>query len=78
MVLLSDSNPFDSANTQIQYKKEDFSKFHALCAERTGEELTEKALISIGFMNADGFLSKGAVFFKDDCTDERTKIVGTV
>lgn len=78
MVLLSDNNPYDQPFTQIPFNKNDFSQLFELYQERTGTELTEKALISIGFINNERMISKGAVLFRDDYADERTRIVCTV
>jgi len=78
LVLLSDNNPFDQPFTQIDYDKADFKKLFDLYQERTNTELTEKALISVGFMNSSNKLSKGAILFRDDYCEERTRIVCTV
>lgn len=78
LVLLSDNNPFDKPFTQIDFKKNDFKKLFELYQERTDIALTEKALISIGFMNENHKISKGAVLFCDDYCEERTRIVCTV
>ena len=78
LVLLSASNPFDQAFTQDNFNKSDFSKLYELYKERTGTVLTEKALVSVGFMNKEKKLSKGAVLFKDGYAEERPNIVCTV
>ncbi len=78
MVLLSDSNPFDQPFTDEKLEASDFSKLFSLYQERTGVELTEKALISIGFMNNEKKLSKGALLFKDNYENERTRITCTL
>lgn len=78
LVLLSDNNPFDQPFTQKKFLPEEFKKLFELYNERVGNPLTEKALISAGFMNREKFISKGAVLFLDNYNEERTKIVCTV
>ena len=78
MVLLSDNNPFDQPFTDEKFEISEFSKLFSLYHERTGIELTEKALISIGFMNNEKNLSKGALLFKDNYEEERTRITCTL
>lgn len=78
LVLLSDSNPFDQPFTQIDFNKDDFKKLFELYQERTDTTLTKKALISIGFLNSNNKLSKGAILFRDDYNEGRTRIVCTV
>ena len=58
MVLLSDNNSFDQPFTDEKFNVSEFSKLFSLYQERTGVELTEKALISIGFMDNERNLSK--------------------
>lgn len=59
MVLLSDNNPFDQPFIDEKFENSEFSKLFSMYQERTGGELTEKALIFIGFMNNERNLSKG-------------------
>ena len=47
MVLLSDSNPFDQPFTDEKFDRVSYQKLLMLYKERTGEELTDKALISM-------------------------------
>ena len=77
MILMSDSVPFDKDNTDIPFNKSEFSKLFSVYKERTGEELTEKALYSIGFIDSKGYLRRGSLLFADDYSGERTKIVCT-
>ncbi|MCR4838036.1 MAG: putative DNA binding domain-containing protein [Eubacterium sp.] len=74
MVLLSENVPFDKPFTQRLYKKSDFRKFYDM-AEEHGAKITEKALISVGFMSADKYLSEGALLFADDYSESRTLTV---
>lgn len=78
MVLLSDSNPFDSALTQNMFERKDFSSLFDMYHEKNGSELTEKALVSVGFMSEDGRLSRGAELFRDGYDGDRTKLVCTL
>ena len=78
MVLLSDSNPFDQPFTDERFDRNSYQKLLNLYRERTGEELTDKALISAGFINNALLLSKGAELFKDNYNGERTKIICTL
>lgn len=78
MVLLSDNNPFDSAFTENRFSMSDFSSLFNMYREKNGSELTEKALVSIGFMSEDGRLSRGAELFRDNYDGERTKLVCTL
>ena len=77
LVLQSDSVPFDRAFTDTVFKPEQFTKLCQLYSDNMGAELNEKELISIGFMNTEGKLSKGAQLFADTCADERTRMVFT-
>lgn len=78
LILLSDNNPFDQPFVKEVFKKENFTKLFAIYQERTGNKLTEKALLSAGFMNKAKKLSKGAVLFSDSYNDASAKIVCTV
>ncbi|MGN0907455.1 MAG: ATP-binding protein, partial [Bullifex sp.] len=73
----SDSVPFDRDTTDIPYVKSDFSSLHAVYKEKTGEELTDRALMSIGFFDENNNLRKGAMLFSDDYKGERTEITCT-
>lgn len=77
MILMSESIPFDKDNTDITFQKSEFTKLFSIYKEMTGEELTEKALISIGFVDSKGFLKRGSLLFSDNYSGERTKIVCT-
>lgn len=77
MILLSDNAPFDQPFTQETFDFADFSELKNFCVEKNASELTEKELISIGFINGERKLSRGALFFKNDCKDELTKITAT-
>lgn len=73
MVMMSENIPYDAPFTDIPFRKKDFSKMYSVAKERS-VELTDKALISIGFMSGEKKLSKGALLFKDDCSDSVTRV----
>lgn len=76
MVLNSDNVTFDCLETDELFKKEDFKTLYSFYAEQNdGKELSEKDLISIRFMTADGYLRRGALLFRDDCQEDRTLVV---
>ncbi len=76
MILMSDHVPYDQPFTEECFVQEGYHKlFDHL--KRHGKTITEKELISIGFLSADGKLSKGALLFSDHCQDIRTKAVAT-
>ena len=77
MVLLSDNTPFDQTFTESEFNSSNFTILSETYKNKTESELTEKALISIGFMNTEKALSRGALLFADNCKDERTKITAT-
>ncbi len=77
LVLQSDNIPYDQPLTQSDFDRSNFQKLLSLHRERTGEDLSNKELISMGFMSAEGYLSKGALLFADACSDERTRMVLT-
>lgn len=67
LVLQSAKVSYDDVFTSERYCPEDFTCLRNKYAEKNnGKELTEKALISIGFMDNSLHLSKGALLFKDD------------
>lgn len=75
LVMNSEAVSYDDRLTEEVYKPEDFSLLHRYYRENNEQrKLTEKALISVGFMSSDHRLSKGALLFKDDCDDIRTLI----
>lgn len=77
LILESDSIPYDRALTGRLYQKKDFTKLFAMAKDRD-VTISEKALMSKGFMSPEKELSAGALLFADDCQDEKTKIVATL
>lgn len=74
MVLMSESVPYDQPFTDKKFDKSDFSHMYMVASER-GVHISEKQLVSIGFMSADKRLSRGALLFRDDCNDSQTMTV---
>ncbi len=74
LVLLSDNVTYDGILSTAIYKEEDFSLLHKAAKERTGREIKNKELISIGFCSGDLLLSRGALLFKDDCESILTRV----
>lgn len=77
LVLLSESIPYDSPFTDQLYQKKDFSHLFHLTEER-GIKVTEKQLMSFGFMSDERKLSRGALLFRDDCKDSCTTVSMTL
>ena len=77
LVLMSEHIPYDQPFTELTYQPQDFSVFHQLL-KSAGIKVTEKALISIGFMNEKRRLSKGALLFQDSCRTPETRMVMTL
>ncbi len=76
LVLNSDSVSFDDRFTDTIYNPEDFSKMRRYYAEHhEGKEVSERELMSIGFISSERKLSEGALLFKDDCSSVRTLVV---
>ena len=58
---------FDTSFTDIKFNFDDFKLLREFYAKHNnGKELKEKVLLSKGFYNEDGYLSNGALLFKDD------------
>ncbi len=76
LVLMSEHIPYDQPFTDQTYQSQDFSVLHQLL-NSAGIKVTEKAMISIGFMDNKRRLSKGALLFQDSCRLPETRIVMT-
>ena len=74
LVLLSEQVSYDSLLTSEIYKEEDFTKLQNVAIQNTGNKLSIKQLISIGFINCENKLSQGALLFKDDCACKLCRI----
>lgn len=66
---------YDSLFSNIKFDPADFTNLNTYYHKVHGKELTFKELVSIGFVNQEGFLSNGALMFKDDYKDENTALI---
>jgi ATP-dependent DNA helicase RecG len=78
LVLMSDSNPFDSAFTGTSFDEADYKELYSIYSEKNDTELTRKALISMGFINSEDRVSRGGELFRDGYDGEKTKLVCTL
>lgn len=74
---MSEQIPFDQPFTDTTYKPAEFKKLLSLIKEKQGA-VTEKQLISIGFISEYKRLSKGALFFKDSYGGQTTAVGGNL
>lgn len=75
MVMRSESVSFDNRPTDIPFRAEDFTYLFSYYAKKNqGEALSQKALMSIGFIAPDGNLSQGALLFRDDYAGDKTRV----
>ncbi len=67
---------FDLLPTEEVYRREDFGDLFSFCAGQNADEnlLSDKALISMGFVTESGKLSAGAVLFRDGYAGGKTEI----
>lgn len=75
MSIASHNASYDTLPSDQEYRREDFGsllEFHRTHSH--GRELTDKALRSLGFFDADGCLVNGAVLFHDGCVDPKTSV----
>jgi len=77
LILMSEQVPFDRPFTEYDYEAADFHKMFSVIKERNGS-VSEKQLISIGFMSENKKLSRGALLFKDDYHLSDTEVVCTL
>ncbi len=70
LVVQSTRISYDAVKTDEIYRSEDYQQLQRKYQEANpGKTLDDKALISIGFMDDERHLYKGALLFKDDCKD---------
>ncbi|MCR5448211.1 MAG: putative DNA binding domain-containing protein [Solobacterium sp.] len=75
MSIHSQSASFDTIISDQDYRSEDFQQLHSFYAlHREGNELSEKALASLGFFNEEGKLANGAILFRDHYDDHKTDV----
>lgn len=66
---------YDSQFSNVKFDIDDFQKLNAYHKKIYGQDVNAKILLSIGFINQEGFLSNGALLFKDDFADESLALV---
>ncbi len=79
MSVKSRNTQFDLLLSDKKYEAENYKtlqEFYAL--HNNGKELSEKALMSMGFYNENGLLVNGAVLFGDDYQGKKTEVVCSV
>jgi len=75
MSIKSRNTQFDILDSDKEYQRENFSKLLTFYSEHnSGEELTDKALQSMGFFTKDKILKNGALLFSDDYSGEKTQV----
>ena len=64
---------FDTSFTDVKFSFDDFKTLRDFYAKHNnGKQLKEKALLSKGFYNEDGYLSNGALLFRDDYAGDKS------
>ncbi|MCR5824115.1 MAG: putative DNA binding domain-containing protein [Lachnospiraceae bacterium] len=79
MSIKSKHTQYDVQTSDVKYKWDDFRKLRDFYKKHNaGKELKEKALLSMGFVNEEGFLANGAVLFSDKYNEKKTEVVCSV
>jgi len=79
MSLQSQKAQFDTLDSDVDYKREDFSTLLKFYSDHNdGKTLSDKALASLGFFNKQGKLKNGALLFSDKCKDSKTDVMCSV
>lgn len=75
MSVKSNNTQYDVLVSDVKYDSARLSDLKSFYKKHTdGKTLKEKALLSLGFMNEDGFLSNGGVLFLDDYKGKKTEV----
>lgn len=75
MSIKSSNAQFDILESEESYVREDFSKLLAFHKEHNHDaELTDKALMSLGFFTPEYRLKNGALLFKNDYHESKTEV----
>lgn len=69
---------YDTSITDIKFDINDFQKLSAFYKEHAKDELSEKKLASINFFDDNGYLTKGALLFKDDYDGSDSTVVCSI
>lgn len=81
IILMTTSNKqvrYDEAITDVKFNIDDFKKLSEFYEKYTEAKLSEKKLASIGFFTGEGYLTKGALLFKDDYDGIDTSVVCSI
>lgn len=75
MSLKSSKTQFDLTESEEKYVRTDFLKLQNFYSEHNnGAELSDKALLSMGFYDQNQMLKNGALLFKDGYSDSKTEV----
>lgn len=74
MALNSSRISYDNQLTKVLYDAKDFTKLFSFYKLQTNNELTDKLLKAIGFIDDKGHLYQGSLLFKDDYDGQDTRI----
>ena len=75
MSLKSQKTQFDVQDSETLYRREDFSKLFAFFKTHNPEgELSDKALLSLGFFKKNNILKNGAFLFSDIYDGDKTEV----
>lgn len=75
MSVKSNRTQYDILLSDELYDRKDFSRlFDFYRSHNDGSELSDKALASLGFFDAEKHLANGAILFRDDYSGEKTKV----
>lgn len=75
MSVKSKNTQYDILTSDIKYDLNKFTNLQEFYRNHNnGNELKEKALKSLGFMNEEGYLLNGAILFMDDYKDKKTEV----
>lgn len=76
MSIRSKNTQYDVQYSDVQYDAEHFTDLQTFCKEHTEKHqgLSSKALQSLGFFNAEGYLSNGALLFEDSYDGGKTEV----
>ena len=75
MSIKSKNTQYDILDSDKKYEDSNFNKLREFYeSHNEGEKLGEKALQSMGFYNAEGYLANGATLFEDSYTGNKTAV----
>ena len=75
MSIKSKNTQYDVLVSDIKYDPEKLSNLRTFYEKHNeGESLKEKALLSLGFANEEGYLLNGSVLFLDDYKGKKTEV----